>query len=213
VGRTQEIVYGLHKMCLAGRCPAIPIFVDSPLAVNATDVFRLHPECFDPETYALALSDRDPFGFSRLVYVRTMEESKALNQYQGPCVIISASGMCEAGRILHHLRYNIEDPRTMVLFVGFQAPNTLGRRLVEGVKQVRILGDQFTVRASIERLDGFSAHADRNEILDFMARSAPEPTTIFLVHGEPDQIHPLAEELRRRGHTVYTPASGESHQL
>ncbi|MBZ0287115.1 MAG: MBL fold metallo-hydrolase, partial [Anaerolineae bacterium] len=178
--------------------PHMPVYVDSPLAVNVTDVFRSHPECFDAETRQFVLEsghDGDPFGFKGLMYTRSVEESKQLNFLREPAIIISASGMAETGRILHHLKNNIEDPRTTVLIVGWQAPETLGRRLVDGEKQVRIFGETYDNRAQVEVLNGFSGHADRNELLGWVGAMKRKPGRTFLVHGEPEPQAALAQGL------------------
>jgi len=172
VGRTQEIVYALHRLTEARAIPPLPIYVDSPLSANVTEIFRLHPECYDEalSDFVIANGHRDPFGFSRLTYVRDVEESKRLNTLREPAVIISASGMCEAGRILHHLKNNIEDRRNTILFVGFQAEHTLGRYILEGHKTVKIFGEKYQVRADVKSIDGYSAHADRTELLRYVCR-------------------------------------------
>ena len=186
VGRTQTLVYLLNQLIAEGRLPALPVFVDSPLAINATAVFQLHPEAYDKETRDFMREDsrHDPFGFESLRYTRTVEESKALNAMEGPAVIISASGMAEAGRIQHHLANRVEDPRNTVLIVGWQAPDTLGRRLVERQPVVKVFGEKFRLRAGVEIINGFSAHADRDELLDWAARINRRPTRTFVVHGE-----------------------------
>ncbi|HHX44672.1 MAG TPA: MBL fold metallo-hydrolase [Chloroflexi bacterium] len=200
VGRTQEIVYALHRLTLEKRIPRLPIYVDSPLAINATEVFRLHPEYYDAETHEFMLENRDPFGFSELDYLRRPEESKALNDRQEPMVIISASGMCEAGRILHHLKNNIESRRNTVLFVGFQAEHTLGRRILNGDETVPILGERYRLQARVEHIDGYSAHADRDELLGYVSRLGPRRIKrAMLVHGEEEAARSLAEGLRGLG--------------
>ena len=200
VGRTQEIVYTLHRLVNAGRLPDVPMFVDSPLSTNATEVFRLHPEYYDAETYAFMLEHRDPFGFGQLNYVRRVEESKALNEREGPMIIISASGMCEAGRILHHLKNNIGEPRNTVLFVGFQAEHTLGRRILERQDSVSIFGEKHRLRAHVESIDGYSAHADRDELLSYVQQLGPGRLKgTFLVHGDEDASLAFADALRSIG--------------
>jgi metallo-beta-lactamase family protein len=201
VGRTKEIVYSLHRLSLDGKLPDIPIFVDSPLAVNVTEIFRLHPECYDEELREFIAQDRhpDPFGFNRLHYVRNVRDSKELNRLEGPAVIVSASGMCEAGRIQHHLKHNIEDPRNTVLIVSWQAPHTLGRRLVERQPTVKIFGERFRLRARVETINGYSAHADRDEILNWVRPIAKGLKRAFVVHGEPDSCEALAGDLRELG--------------
>ncbi len=216
LGRTQLLVYMLHKLYDQDRIPDVPIFVDSPLACNATEVFRQHPECFDRETYRLFLQDEvDPFGFGRLHYVRDVEQSKKLNEFQDPCIIISASGMAEAGRILHHLKHNIGDPRNLVLLVGYAAEHTLARKLKEGYEEVKIFGEPYRVRCRVESMDAFSAHADRRELLDYYDFLPPERMRkVFLVHGEADQAEPLQQALRSKGYReVYFPAYGETVEL
>lgn len=216
LGRTQELVYVLHELFNEGALPEIPIFVDSPLSVNVTDVFRLHPECFDEETRNNFLSNRqDPFGFSRLQYIREVEESKKLNTIKKPCIIISASGMCEAGRILHHLANNIHDSRNTVLIVGFMAENTLGRRLVERNSVVKIFGEEIPLKAQVAIMNGFSAHADRDELIAYFDGLKKERLQhVFIVHGELDQAQGLAEAIQDKGwDRVSIPTRGERVQL
>jgi metallo-beta-lactamase family protein len=187
VGRTQQIVLLLHQLFNEKRLPALPIFVDSPLAVNVTKVFRDHPECYNEETRAFLNNHQDPFGFSRLQYVREAVDSKKLNTLDGPYIVISPSGMCEVGRVLHHLRHNIGDPRSTVLITGYQAENTLGRKLIDGMKDVKIFGEPVQVKAEISNLQALSGHADRDELLAWLKPMTPRLKKIFLVHGEPDQ--------------------------
>jgi metallo-beta-lactamase family protein len=198
VGRTQQIVYALHKLHSAGRIPDLPIYVDSPLATRTTEIFRLHPEVYDAEIREFLLTDDDknPFGFGRLRYTQTVEQSKALNSLKVPAVIISASGMLEGGRILHHLRNRIANPRNTILLTSWQAPNTLGRRLVDKEKTVRIYGEEHPVRAKIEILTGFSGHADRDGLLHFVRAMEKKPRQTFIVHGEDDSSESLANALR-----------------
>ncbi len=197
VGRTQQLVLLLHELANKNRIPNIPIFVDSPLAVNVTSVFRDHTECFDTETTEYLRRGEDPFGFSRLQYVRDAAESKKLNDLRGPCLIISASGMCEAGRILHHLRNNVEDPRNTILITGFQAENTLGRKLVERLPEVNIFGEPMRLRAEVVTLSELSGHADQRELLQWIKPVAHGLKKVFLVHGEPPQAAALAAEIER----------------
>jgi metallo-beta-lactamase family protein len=211
LGRTQTVVYFLHQQMSAGRLPDLPIFVDSPLAGEATEVFRLHPECFDEETVRVLEDDPDLFGGKRIRYVHTVEESKALNGRHDPCVIIAASGMCEAGRILHHLKHNIEDERNTVLIIGFQAPDTLGRKLVDRRPEVRILDRLLPVRAEVVVMNGFSSHADQNDFLAFLGPLAGQTAHVRLVHGEVPSSEALAAALRERGFAdVVIPDRGES---
>lgn len=215
VGRAQELVATLHQLTQEGRLPSLPIFVDSPMARDASEIYVRHPEILDPPTQrAMKESHGAPFGFERLRYVQTPEESKSLNGLAEPCIIVSASGMCEGGRILHHLRHGIGNPRNTVLFVGFQAENTLGRRIVEGAESVRIYGESFRVAADIVSLGGFSAHADQRELIDWVGKLEPRPRRIFLVHGEPGPAGVLAERLRDRWKAeVHVPRRGEEFRL
>lgn len=197
IGRTQEIIYILHRLWNAGKLPAVPIFVDSPLSSNATEIFIRHPECYDKETFdQFLLQEQNPFHFSNINYLRTVDESKALNERKEPCIIISASGMCENGRVLHHLKQILPDSRNSVLCVGYMAQGTIGRRLIEGDKQVTIHGKPRQVQADIVPLNSFSAHADKFELLAYAA-AIKGLKQIFLVHGETEQSIPLAEELRK----------------
>lgn len=199
VGRTQELVYALNKLDAKGDIPSLPVFVDSPLAVNATDVFRMHPESWNAEVQEFLVEGRrrSPFDYGEVEYVRNVRRSKQLNNLYSPAVIISASGMAESGRILHHLKNNIGDPANTILTVSFMAQHTLGRRIKDGVKQVRIFGEEYDVRANVEAIDGYSAHADQTELLAWahnFDQSRLQQT--FLVHGEADAAETLAEKLR-----------------
>jgi metallo-beta-lactamase family protein len=199
VGRTQELVATFHALCEQGRACDLPIFVDSPMARQATAVFVQHPEVFDAETrQAFTREHGAPFGFKRLRYVGSPDESRALNDFDRPCIIIAASGMCEGGRILHHLRHGLPDPRNTVLFVGFQAQGTLGRRLRDGMSPVNIFGEPVEVKAERVAIDGFSAHADQAELVAWVKALSPAPRRIFLVHGEPEAAEALALVLRAR---------------
>ena len=197
VGRTQELVYDLHQLVTAGEIPDLPVFVDSPLAIDVTSVFRLHPECYDAEVdqFLGASGARDPFGFNRLQYTRSVEQSKSINNLTEPAIIISASGMAEAGRIQHHLKNNVQDPRNTVLIVGWQAPNTLGRYIVERHDTVKVFGESYPLRARVEVINGFSAHADRNELLSWVQAMNKRPHQAFVVHGEPESAQSLADGL------------------
>jgi len=214
VGRTQQVVLLLHELFLEGRIPSIPIFVDSPLAVNVTEAFRKHTELFDEETRSFLENGNDPFGFKLLRYVREVSESKALNDMRGPMLILSASGMCEAGRILHHLRNNIEDPRNTVLITGFQAKHTLGRKIVDKWPEVPIFGEPVRLRAEVVKLNELSGHADQSELLAWMKPMVKTLKRVFLVHGEPTQSAALGKAIQSAyGLTVTIPTRGESFQL
>ena len=186
-----------QKLVAEGRIPNIPIYVDSPLAVNVSEAFRTHPEVYDQEIldYMYAFHDDDPFGFENLHYTRDVEESKKLNTKEEPFVVISASGMCEAGRILHHLRNRISDPRNTVLITGWQAQETLGRRLIEGHKRVKIFGQEHEVRAEIIKMNGLSGHADADELIAWAGAINKKPRKTFLVHGELDPATALKKRL------------------
>ncbi len=198
VGRTQQIVYALNKLYHDGnKFPDMRVFVDSPLAVDATGIFRLHPDAYREEARTALLEDPDGdiFGFHRLNYVRHVEDSKEINSLREPCIIISASGMAEAGRILHHLKNNVENSHNTVLIVGWQAPHTLGRRLVEKQPVVRIFGEEYRLRARVEIIDGFSSHADHDELLTWASAFERKPKHTFLVHGEDESLHALQNAL------------------
>ena len=211
---TQQLVMLLHQLMDAHQIPSIPIFVDSPLAVNATEVFRKHPECYDEETRKFLSEGDDPFGFSRLRYIRDVNESKALNGLHGPFLVLSASGMCEGGRILHHLRNNIEDPRNTVLITGFQAEYTLGRKILNGDREVPIFGEPMQLRAEVVSLDELSGHADQRELIEWMRPLAARLKKVFLVHGEPAQGAALAEVIRKEFQLdVQQPSRGHSFLL
>ena len=214
VGRTQQLVLLLHQLINANKIPAFPIFVDSPLAVNVTEVFRRHPELFDEETRRFLDNHEDPFGFQRLTYVRDVDQSKALNDLRGPFMIISASGMCEGGRVLHHLKNNISDPRNTILLTGYQAENTLGRKIEQGPDEVPIFGELVSLRAEVERLDALSGHADRDEMLAWMKPIAGGLKRVFLVHGEAAQQTAFAAAIRQRyGLEVVVPERGQGFEL
>ncbi len=215
VGRTQELVFRLNQLAEKGELPEMEVFVDSPLAVNATDIFRDHVECFDDEMVDAILNeeDEDPLKFGGLTYIRSSRASKALNFYKKPCIIISASGMCEAGRILHHLKNNIENPSTMILFAGYQAPHTLGRILLDGSKdRIKIYGQEYQVKAKVCKLQGSSGHADQRELLDWAEETADKGNLkgVALVHCEMDGATELKKqlELRKIG-PVMIPAPGD----
>lgn len=216
VGRTQELVFGLHKMMERGLIPEIPVFVDSPLAIRASQVFREHPECFDEETQRFIAEDKHntALGFDRLKYTLSVEESKAINFAEPPFVVISASGMAETGRILHHLKNHIEDSRNTILIVSWQAPHTLGRRLAEQKKEVKIFGKKYSRRAQVVTINGFSAHAGQAGLLAYANSTRATLKKVFLVHGEPRGAEPLLEKMRDQGFPeVVYPKPGASFDL
>ena len=216
VGRTQLLVYMLHKLFMQNRIPDIPIFVDSPMAFEATQIFRRHPECFDREMYRTFLQDdRDPFGFGKLVYVRSTDESKKLNDLKEPHIVLAASGMAEGGRVLHHLIHTIGNPDNVLLFVGYAAKHTLSRKLMDGQKTVPIFGEDFPVNCTIKSMQDFSGHADQNGLLDYAQYSPPEKCDkVFLIHGEFEGAEALAAKLAERGyHNIHFPEPGEEHSL
>jgi len=196
VGRTQQIVYTLHQLTLAGQMPRVPIFVDSPLSVSATEVFRLHPECFNESVYKFLREKENPFGMENLTYIREVSHSMKLNDLKDPCIIISASGMAEAGRIRHHLKNNIGDPKNLVLFVGYCAEHTLGAQILAHQSPVNIFGDPYPVRAQIASLDSFSGHADKNELSRYVQGISGNIKKICVIHGEEEQALAFGEALR-----------------
>ncbi|MFN5577983.1 MAG: MBL fold metallo-hydrolase RNA specificity domain-containing protein, partial [Akkermansiaceae bacterium] len=202
VERTQQLLYVLNEMFVSKKIPPIPVFVDSPLAVSATEIYKLHPDAFNEKVYEALFEKQNPFGFEDLTLVRSVKGSKALNDLEGTAIIISASGMCEAGRILHHLRNNITNPKTTVLFVGYCAEGTLGRRIRDGVKQVNILGESFHVNAHIEIVDSFSGHADHSELVDYFNRIEGPKAQTWLVHGEPEGAQALQAALQQNGKVI-----------
>jgi metallo-beta-lactamase family protein len=214
VGRTQQLVLLLNELTLERRIPELPIFVDSPLATNVTEVFRRHPECFDAETTKHLQEEGDPFAFGRLRYTRSVEESKALNDIRYPFVVISASGMCESGRVLHHLRHNIADPRNTVLITGYQAQHTLGHKLLEKRHEVPIFGDPVRLRAEVVKLNELSGHADQRELLKWMQPFAKGLKGVLLVHGEPEQSNAFQTAVKERyGLDAVLPEAGQSFEL
>ena len=196
VGRTQQIVYTLHQLTCDGKLPKVPLFVDSPLSVNATEVYRLHSECFNNSIYRFLRERENPFGMENLTYIRELAHSMKLNDLKEPAVIISASGMCEAGRIRHHLKNHIGNSRNLVLFIGYCAQHTLGAQILSGQNPVNIFGEPHPVRARVASLDAFSGHADKNELRHYVEKLSGDIKKIFVVHGEESQALALAETLR-----------------
>ena len=215
VGRTQELVYDLHALRREGKIPDIPIYIDSPLATNATAVFTMHPEAYDHNEELVRRTPR-LFDFPMVTFTRDVSESKRLNTLHGPMIVIAASGMAESGRILHHLRYGASDPRNTILVVGFMAEHTLGRRIVERRPVLRIFGEEVPLSAQVEVLNGYSAHADRTELLTWLRRVRQHGVAdgratphVYLVHGERDAQDAFAEQLRGDGFTVSVPSPGD----
>ncbi len=198
VERTQQLLFAFNELLEEGEIPEIPIYVDSPLAVNATEIFRLHPECFNEEVYEFLFEKRNPFGFENLTLIRSVRESKELNKRDQPAIIISASGMCEAGRILHHLRNGIGDPNNTILFVGYCAENTLGWKIREKWDEVRIFGEEFKLRAHVDAIDSFSGHADHSELLEYYERIGGSKKQVWLVHGEQKRSEAFKDALGER---------------
>ncbi|HLX72864.1 MAG TPA: MBL fold metallo-hydrolase [Verrucomicrobiae bacterium] len=197
VGRTQQIVYTLHQLTLAGQMPRVPIYVDSPLSVNATEVYRLHPECFNETIYKFLREKENPFGMENLTYIREAAHSRKLNDLHDPCIIISASGMAEAGRIRHHLKNNIGDSKNLILFVGYCAEHTLGAQILARQNPVNIFGEPYDVRAQIASIDSFSGHADKNELRRYVEGISGNIKKISVIHGEESQALAFAETLRK----------------
>lgn len=215
VGRTQEIIYDLHMLLREGQIPQIPIYVDSPLAIDATGVFAMHREAFDPSEKLLNHIG-DPFDFPLVRYTRAVEESKALNALNAPAVIIAASGMAESGRILHHLAHGAPEPRNTILIVGFQAEHTLGRRIVERRPEIRVFGEDVPLRAEVQVLNGYSAHADRDEMIRWLGETtnaARRRPPVMLVHGEQEVQNDFAKTLHGLGYKTAIPAAGESIRI
>ncbi len=214
VGRTQTILYDLHRLFQNGNLESVPVYVDSPLAINATDVFRLHPECFDDDALAFADNPDGILDAPQFHFVQGREESKAVMRSGKPCIVIAASGMCEAGRILHHLRSAIDETRNTVLIAGFQGAHTLGRRIIDREPEVNILGDRIPVRAEVVVMNGYSSHADSEELLHYAQPALPRCRKVFLVHGELDQSTALAASLNSAGHNdIAIPAPSDRFTL
>jgi len=213
VGRTQEIVYMLDQMANKDWLPRIPIYVDSPLAVNATHVFIQHPECYDQDLLDYMTTDSDPFGFNGLIYIKQVSESKKLNERDGPCVIISAAGMMNAGRVKHHLDNNMEDPNSGILIVGYCSPETPGGQLIAGKRELKLFGQTKQVKAAVHRMDSFSAHGDKNEMAQFIANQK-QAKNVFLVHGDLDTQQSFKSFLEGEGHSnIEIPEKGQEYEL
>jgi metallo-beta-lactamase family protein len=214
VGRAQAVLAHINDLVEGGRLPGLTVYVDSPMAVAATEVFALHPEAYSEDARRLLRAGDAPLEFDGLCFARTVEESRAINEHAGPCVIISASGMCTAGRIKHHLRHTLADRRNTVLFVGYQAAGTLGRLIQDGTDPVQIFGEWIAVRASIATIEGLSAHADRDGLLDWCDALGGVPRRTYVVHGEERAAVDFAAALRRRfGDRVVVPRRGQSFDV
>lgn len=215
VGRTQELVYNLNRMKSENALPNVPVYVDSPLAVNASDIFKRHPECYDEETARIIHKNGHPaLDFANLTYIRSLDESKSLNERRDPMIIISASGMAEFGRVVFHVRWNIENSRNTILIVSWQAPNTLGRRLADREKQVSILGEVYDVKARIVTIGGLSAHAGQNSLVEYGLGVRESAKQTFLVHGEERGAMPLMEKLKAGGmRNVHYPALHDGFEI
>jgi metallo-beta-lactamase family protein len=214
VGRTQEIVYILDQLESAGQLPPIPVYVDSPLAVNATTLYGSHPECYDAELSTYILKDPNPFGFGKLRYIKEVDDSKRLNASKEPCIIISASGMANAGRVKHHLFNSVENHRNTVLIVGYASPQTPAGRLRNGDRYIKLFGEDLAVRCDVEIMDSFSAHADRGEIADFLRNQRQSVQQVFLVHGEIERQESLRSFLGGQGFgKIEIPELGEEYVI
>lgn len=215
VGKTQELIYVLNQLEFEGKLPKIKVFVDSPLAINATSIMERHPESYSPEVHEFIKKDPSPFGFNELHYVRSADDSKAINSLDEPCIIVSASGMAEAGRIRHHLANNIENPRNTVLIIGYCEPSSTGGRLVRGEKEVSVFGKKFSVRAHVEVIDFFSAHGDYNEMLQFLScQDTKQVKKFFLVHGNKEVMLSFRDRLYEKGFSnVVIPEYLSSHKV
>ena len=215
IGRTQEVVYALNNFFNEGLLPKVNIYVDSPLAVNATDIFRVHSDILNEDVAVTMLTDPDPFGFNSLYYIKSPDESKKLNSYKKPCVIISASGMMEAGRIKHHLANNIENPANTILAVGYCAPRTLGARILDGDEEVSIFGVRHPVKAKVERIEAFSGHGDYNEMAGYLScQDTSQVRKVFLVHGDYQAQEAYKNRLGQQGFQhIEIPAAGEEFEI
>jgi len=215
VGRTQELVMRIKELVSEGRIDPLPIYIDSPLAGKATEIFRRHPECYDEETLKTFTTEGDPFASRYIRFVSSMEDSKRLNAMKGPCIIISSSGMCEGGRVVHHLKHAIQDEANVIAIVGFQAEHTLGRKLVEGWDVVPIFGRPTQRRAQVVKLNGLSAHADRQDLLAYVRSIKPLPNAVFIVHGEEKQALSLGAAIQSEhpGIDVKIPERGSTHAI
>jgi len=212
VGRTQNILYTLNRLTEEGRMPPTPVYVDSPLSLKATQVYAKHRECYDEEASDILRQGIDPMKFPGLRFIETPDQSKALNDLPGPLIIIAASGMCEGGRVLHHLQRAVGDPRNIILIVGFQAEHTLGRRIVERQSPLKILGDEFELNARVHTINALSAHADRTALMRwFDGIKGTRLSRVFAVHGEPEKVAAMTELVKQHGvENVVAPVPGQT---
>jgi metallo-beta-lactamase family protein len=215
LGRTQEIVYALDRAHSEGKMPHVPVYIDSPLSISATEIMQKHTESFNADILEYMVKDENPFGYDEVYYIRDVEDSKAINESEDPCIIISASGMMEAGRIKHHIKNNIEDAKNTILIVGYVTPNSMGGRLKSGESQVKIFGDLYNVNAKIEVIDSYSAHADADELIQLITCQNPKLTeNIFLIHGELESASVFKERLQELGFTnIEIPEDGATYHV
>jgi len=215
IGRTQDILFLLHSLAMRKKIPSLPIFVDSPLSVNATSIYKIHQDCFNDDTRRSLSQDEDSLGFNDATYITSTDDSKRLNDMKDPCIIISASGMCEGGRVLHHIANNAGDERNTILICGYQASNTLGARLVNHARSVKIYGDEIQVLCNVENLHGMSAHGDQNDLVNFVENcNGGNLENVYLVHGEPDAQTAFKNVLNKRGlKNVSIPQHGQKVDL
>lgn len=211
VERSQELLYSFKEMITAGKFPkGMKIFLDSPLAIKVTEIFKLHKECYDHDAL---FKNKDPFKMKNLEYTKSVKESKKINHHRKPCVIMAGSGMCTAGRIRHHFRHGLNNPHNTVIFVGYQAESTLGRVLLEGSKEVKMMGLKVKVKANIEKIDGYSAHADKNELVKWVSGFKKKPKKVFIVHGEPESQKKFKKNLAKEGLKCEIPSLGQSFSI
>lgn len=214
VGRTQDLLYHIKSLRMEGRIPPLPVYIDSPMAISATETFKKNPMYYDDETHRLLREGESPFEFPELYFTRSTEESKRLNELNEKAIIISASGMCDAGRILHHLRHNLWRPEAHILFVGYQAEGSLGRRIVDGARGVKIFGEEIQIQAKIHSIDGFSAHADMDGLLSWMRGFVAKPKAVFLTHGDESIFSDWSREVQERlGYNTFAPERNQAFDL
>ena len=209
IERAQELLYNLNEFVEKKLMPHMNIFIDSPMAIKTTEVFKKHPECYNDELKALLKSGDNPFTFPGLVYSKTVDDSKKINTIKKTCIIIAGSGMCTGGRIKHHIKNNIEDPKSTLLFVGYQVEGTLGYWIKKGEKRVRLLGTEVMVKSKIESIDSFSGHADYNGLLSWLKHFSPKPKKVFVVHGDEESTISFSKKVQKMGIKTHIPSMGE----